>query len=44
MYSYPLLIIALIVLVYAAASIFRTVPQATVAVVTLFGRYQPHHA
>ena len=23
---------------------FRTVPQATVAVVTVFGKYQPHHA
>src|SRR5580704_4472291 len=39
MYSLPLLVIFLIVLVYLAGSIFRSVPQATVAVVTLFGRY-----
>ena len=39
MLSYPLLVILLIVLVYLATSIFKTVPQATVAVVTLFGRY-----
>src|SRR6202046_4258355 len=39
MYSYPLLVILLIVLVYMVTAIFRTVPQATVAVVTLFGRY-----
>src|SRR6201994_4174147 len=39
MYSYPLLIILFIALVYLAGSVFRSVPQATVAVVTLFGRY-----
>ena len=39
MLSYPLLVILLIVLVYLATSIVQTVPQATVAVVTLFGRY-----
>src|SRR6202046_3640542 len=39
MYSYPLLVILLIVLVYMVTAIFRTVPQATVAVVTLFGKY-----
>jgi regulator of protease activity HflC (stomatin/prohibitin superfamily) len=39
MYSYPLLFILLIVLIYMVTAIFRTVPQATVAVVTLFGRY-----
>jgi regulator of protease activity HflC (stomatin/prohibitin superfamily) len=39
MYSLPLVIIFLIVVVYVIASIFRSVPQATVAVVTLFGRY-----
>ena len=39
MYSFPLVIIVLIVVVYVIASMFRSVPQATVAVVTLFGRY-----
>jgi regulator of protease activity HflC (stomatin/prohibitin superfamily) len=39
MWSLPLLAVLLIVLVYLAGSIFRSVPQATVAVVTLFGRY-----
>ncbi|HEY4341051.1 MAG TPA: SPFH domain-containing protein [Steroidobacteraceae bacterium] len=39
MYSYPLLVILLIIVAFIATSIFRTVPQATVAVVTLFGRY-----
>jgi regulator of protease activity HflC (stomatin/prohibitin superfamily) len=39
MYSYPLLAVALIVLLYLVGSLFRTVPQATVAVVTMFGRY-----
>ena len=39
MYSYPLLAVVLIVLLYLVGSLFRTVPQATVAVVTLFGRY-----
>jgi regulator of protease activity HflC (stomatin/prohibitin superfamily) len=39
MYSYPLLVILLIIVAFIATSVFRTVPQATVAVVTLFGRY-----
>src|SRR5580693_1944122 len=39
MWSLPLLAVLLIVLVWVFASIFRSVPQATVAVVTLFGRY-----
>jgi len=39
MYSYPLLVVLLIVLLWLLGSLFRTVPQATVAVVTLFGRY-----
>jgi regulator of protease activity HflC (stomatin/prohibitin superfamily) len=39
MYSYPLLAIVIVVLVYLVGSLFRTVPQATVAVVTMFGRY-----
>ncbi|HTC53006.1 MAG TPA: SPFH domain-containing protein [Steroidobacteraceae bacterium] len=39
MYSYPLLAVVLIVLLYLVGSMFRTVPQATVAVVTMFGRY-----
>ena len=39
MYSYPLLIIVFIVILYVAGSMFRSVPQATVGVVTLFGRY-----
>jgi regulator of protease activity HflC (stomatin/prohibitin superfamily) len=39
MYSYPLLIVLLIVVLYLVGSLFRTVPQATVAVVTMFGRY-----
>ena len=39
MIAYPVLAILLIVLLYLAGSLFRTVPQATVAVVTLFGRY-----
>jgi regulator of protease activity HflC (stomatin/prohibitin superfamily) len=39
MFAYPLTVIVLIVLVWVVASIFRSVPQATVAVVTLFGRY-----
>src|SRR6202046_622568 len=39
MYSYPLLVILLIVLVYMVTAIFRTVPQATVAIVTVFGKY-----
>ena len=39
MYSYPLLVILVIVLIYVGTSIFRSIPQATVAVVTLFGRY-----
>ena len=39
MYSYPLLVVVLIVVLYVVGSMFRTVPQATVAVVTLFGRY-----
>ncbi len=38
MYTY-LGVIVLAVLLYAVSTIFRTVPQATVAVVTLFGRY-----
>jgi len=39
MYSFPLLAVVLIVLLYLVGSMFRTVPQATVAVVTMFGRY-----
>ena len=39
MYSLSLLVIVLIAIVWAVGSMFRTVPQATVAVVTLFGRY-----
>jgi regulator of protease activity HflC (stomatin/prohibitin superfamily) len=39
MWSLPLLAVLLIVVVYLAGSVFRSVPQATVAVVTLFGRY-----
>ncbi len=39
MYSYPLIAVLLIVVLYLIGSLFRTVPQATVAVVTLFGRY-----
>ena len=39
MYFYPLLAAVLIVLLYLLGSLARTVPQATVAVVTLFGRY-----
>jgi regulator of protease activity HflC (stomatin/prohibitin superfamily) len=39
MYSYPLIIILLVVVLYLVGTLFRTVPQATVAVVTLFGRY-----
>jgi regulator of protease activity HflC (stomatin/prohibitin superfamily) len=39
MYSYPLLVVLLIVALYLLGSLFRTVPQATVAVVTMFGRY-----
>jgi regulator of protease activity HflC (stomatin/prohibitin superfamily) len=39
MYSLPLLAVVLIVLLYLVGSMFRTVPQATVAVVTMFGRY-----
>src|ERR1700733_5671472 len=39
MFSYPVFLVLLVVLVYLASSIFRSVPQATVAVVTLFGRY-----
>jgi regulator of protease activity HflC (stomatin/prohibitin superfamily) len=34
------LIVLLIVLSIAARALFRTVPQATVAVVTVFGKYQ----
>ena len=39
MIAYPLLAVLLIVVLYLIGSLFRTVPQATVAVVTLFGRY-----
>ena len=39
MYSLPLVIVVLIVVIYVISSMFRSVPQATVAVVTLFGRY-----
>src|SRR5580692_2586876 len=39
MYSYPILLILLIVVIYVIASMFRSIPQATVAVVTVFGRY-----
>ncbi|HEV2704213.1 MAG TPA: SPFH domain-containing protein [Steroidobacteraceae bacterium] len=39
MYSYLLIAIFLIVVLYLIGSLFRTVPQATVAVVTMFGRY-----
>ncbi|HTV80923.1 MAG TPA: SPFH domain-containing protein [Steroidobacteraceae bacterium] len=39
MYSLPLVVIVLIVLLYVIGSMFRSVPQATVAVITLFGRY-----
>src|SRR5450755_1500856 len=39
MYSYPVLLIVLIVVIYVITSMFRSIPQATVAVVTLFGRY-----
>jgi regulator of protease activity HflC (stomatin/prohibitin superfamily) len=39
MFSYPLLAVVLIVVLYLIGSLFRTVPQATVAVVTMFGRY-----
>jgi regulator of protease activity HflC (stomatin/prohibitin superfamily) len=39
MYAYPLLAVLAIIVLYLLGSLFRTVPQATVAVVTLFGRY-----
>src|ERR1700742_1230597 len=39
MYSYPIMLVLLIGVIYVIASTFRSIPQATVAVVTLFGRY-----
>jgi regulator of protease activity HflC (stomatin/prohibitin superfamily) len=37
--GYPLLIVLLVLVVYVASALFRTVPQATVGVVTVFGKY-----
>ncbi len=39
MTGYPLLFVALLLIIYLAASIFRSVSQATVCVVTVFGKY-----
>jgi regulator of protease activity HflC (stomatin/prohibitin superfamily) len=38
--SFPLYIVLLVVVLYLAASLFRSVPQATVGVVTVFGKYR----
>ncbi|MDB6042653.1 MAG: Band 7 protein, partial [Gammaproteobacteria bacterium] len=37
--GYPLLVVLLVLVLYTASTIFRTVPQATVGVVTVFGKY-----
>jgi regulator of protease activity HflC (stomatin/prohibitin superfamily) len=37
---FPLYIVLLVVVLYLAASLFRSVPQATVGVVTVFGKYR----